>query len=145
MKGLRRRCALENSTDQLKEHRIGCDDYGRRPDYNPAEDNIVRVQAGLLRKRLADYFEAEGRNEPVVLRMKPEIERAKRALVKSGASGALLAGSGSSVFGVFDNQEAQERAFESLRNKKPWRIIKCATLARSEYLKALGECASLLQ
>ena len=83
--------------------------------------------------------------EPVVFKMKPEIERAKSALVEAGARGALLSGSGSSVFGLFDNREERERAFESLRNKKPWRIIKCATLARSEYLKALGECASLLQ
>ena len=82
--------------------------------------------------------------EPVVLRMKPEIERAKRSLVKSGASGALLAGSGSSVFGVFDNQEAQERAFESLKEGNAWRIFRCATLARDEYLKALGECAAPL-
>ena len=82
--------------------------------------------------------------EPVVLRMKPEIERAKRALLKSGASGALLAGSGSSVFGVFDNQEAQERAFEELKQEKTWRIFVCATLARGEYLKALGESASPL-
>ena len=82
--------------------------------------------------------------EPVVLRMKPEIERAKRALVESGASGALLAGSGSSVFGVFDNQEAQERAFESLRVEKAWRTFPCVTLARGEYLKALGESAAPL-
>jgi len=82
--------------------------------------------------------------EPVVLRMKPEIGGAKRALLKSGAAGALLAGSGSSVFGVFDNQEAQERAFEELKKEGAWRIYVCATLARGEYLKALGELASPL-
>jgi 4-diphosphocytidyl-2-C-methyl-D-erythritol kinase len=82
--------------------------------------------------------------EPVVLRMKPEIERAKCALLKSGASGALLAGSGSSVFGVFDNQEAQEHAFEELKREKAWRIFGCATLARGEYLKALGETSAPL-
>ena len=81
--------------------------------------------------------------ESVVLEMKPEIERARSALVKSGASSALLAGSGSSVFGVFDNQEAQERVFEILRGEKAWRTFRCATLARSDYLKALGECAAL--
>jgi 4-diphosphocytidyl-2-C-methyl-D-erythritol kinase len=82
--------------------------------------------------------------EPVVLRMKPDIERARNALLKSGASGALLAGSGSSVFGVFDNQKAQERAFEILREEKAWRIFRCATLGRSDYLKALGESAASL-
>lgn len=58
---------LENALDDLKEQSIGCNVYGRRPDYTPAEDNIVRVQAGLLRKKLAEYFAAEGRNEPLIL------------------------------------------------------------------------------
>jgi len=58
---------LENALDDLKEQSIGCNVYGRRPDYTPAEDNIVRVQAGLLRKKLAEYFAGEGRNEPLVL------------------------------------------------------------------------------
>ncbi|HKC64837.1 MAG TPA: 4-(cytidine 5'-diphospho)-2-C-methyl-D-erythritol kinase [Pyrinomonadaceae bacterium] len=83
--------------------------------------------------------------EPVIFKMKPEIERAKSALIEAGARTALLAGSGSSVFGVFDSGQEQERAFESLREQSSWRIIKCATLARSEYKQALGECASLLQ
>jgi 4-diphosphocytidyl-2-C-methyl-D-erythritol kinase len=82
--------------------------------------------------------------EPVVLRMKPEIERVRSALLKSGASGALLAGSGSSVFGVFDNEEAQEHGVEELKKEKAWRIFACETLERGEYLKALGESASPL-
>jgi len=83
--------------------------------------------------------------EPVVLRQKPEIERARNALLNAGARGALLAGSGSSVFGIFDNREAQERAFESLMGDKAWRVFRCATLARAEYLRALGECAAPLE
>ncbi len=83
--------------------------------------------------------------EPVILRMRPEIGRARNALVEAGARFALLAGSGSSVFGVFDNREEQERAFESLKAEAAWRIIECATLSRIEYRKALGESASLLQ
>ena len=83
--------------------------------------------------------------EPVIFKMKPEIGRARSALMEAGASGALLSGSGSSVFGLFDNREGQEQALESLKKESAWRIIKCATLSRSEYLKALGECASLLQ
>lgn len=82
--------------------------------------------------------------EPVILRVKPEIERARRALLESGASGALLAGSGSSVFGVFDNQQALERAFGMLTGERAWRTFRCATLARGEYLRALGECAAPL-
>jgi len=83
--------------------------------------------------------------EPVIFKMKPEIERARNALIEAGARTAMLSGSGSSVFGVFDSGQEQERAFESLKKEKAWRIIRCATLARSQYLNALGECASLLQ
>jgi hypothetical protein len=61
------RQSLDNAWDELKEQRIGRNVYGRRADYSPAEDNIVRVQAGLLRKKLAEYFAAEGCAEPVIL------------------------------------------------------------------------------
>jgi 4-diphosphocytidyl-2-C-methyl-D-erythritol kinase len=82
--------------------------------------------------------------EPVVFQLKPEIERAKNALLDMGARASLLAGSGSSVFGVFDNQAAQERAVDALREEKGWRLFRCATIARAEYLSALGECAAPL-
>jgi 4-diphosphocytidyl-2-C-methyl-D-erythritol kinase len=83
--------------------------------------------------------------ERVVLRLKPEIERALSALRRAGASRALLAGSGSSVFGIFDNREVQEHAADSLRSEAGWRVFLCCTLARHEYLKMLGPCASVLQ
>ncbi|HZQ52659.1 MAG TPA: hypothetical protein VFB14_10710 [Bryobacteraceae bacterium] len=53
----------ENLTSQL----IGTRVFGREPDYIPSEDNIVRVEARELRKRLAAYFESEGRSEPFVI------------------------------------------------------------------------------
>lgn len=40
---------------------------GRRSDFNPLDDNIVRVQMGHLRKRLDHYFSTEGKNEEVVI------------------------------------------------------------------------------
>ena len=45
--------------------------------------------------------------EGVIFEIEPEIERAKRALLQAGARGALLAGSGSSVFGIFDDEAAE--------------------------------------
>lgn len=53
--------------DQLKEQTIGVEVLGRRPEYDPAKDNIVRVRANELRGRLARYFASEGINEPVVI------------------------------------------------------------------------------
>ncbi len=79
--------------------------------------------------------------EPVIFRAEPEIERVKTALLLEGARGALLAGSGSSVFGIFDNKEAQKRAGEALGKEEGWRVFPCAALARGEYFKSLGPCS----
>jgi 4-diphosphocytidyl-2-C-methyl-D-erythritol kinase len=78
--------------------------------------------------------------EPVIFRLEPEIERAKKALIQAGASGGLLAGSGSCVFGIFDSQKAQERALHDIQAEVGWRIFPCVTLSRQEYLQAMGSC-----
>jgi 4-diphosphocytidyl-2-C-methyl-D-erythritol kinase len=83
--------------------------------------------------------------EPVVFQLKPEIGRVKDALLRAGALSALLAGSGSSVFGVFDKAQAQGRAIEALKKESEWRIFPCATLSRAAYLAALGACAAPLE
>ena len=79
--------------------------------------------------------------EPVVCRLHPEIRRAREALVEAGARGALLSGSGSSVFGVFESSEEVERAGARLRVEAGWRVYACATLARDDYRAAFADCA----
>lgn len=86
----------------------------------------------LLDEKLANDFES------VIFDMAPEVRRAKDALLKAGARGALLAGSGSSVFGIFENLEAQKRAFQELQAEVGWRTLPCVTLSREEYLVALS-------
>lgn len=76
--------------------------------------------------------------EVVIFEIEPEIERAKVALLNAGARGALLAGSGSSVFGIFDDEAARDRALSSLRCEVGWRVFPCRTLSRVEYLQAMG-------
>lgn len=76
--------------------------------------------------------------EVVIFEIEPEIERAKTALLDAGARGALLAGSGSSVFGIFDGEAARDRALSSLECEVGWRVFPCHTLSRVEYLQALG-------
>jgi hypothetical protein len=63
------RCALENRGDEISEQRIGERVFQRPPDYNPNEDNIVRSQARLLRRKLEAYFASEGEQEAIVLRI----------------------------------------------------------------------------
>jgi len=77
--------SLQNRTEELREQQIGCGVFGRKSDYNPGEDNIVRVEIRQLRKRLQEYFANEGKDDPyeilipkgayvpvIELRVKPE-------------------------------------------------------------------------
>ena len=76
--------------------------------------------------------------EGVIFEREPEIRRAKLALVEAGARGALLAGSGSSVFGIFTDAAARDHALENLRCEAGWRVFACHTLSHSEYCQAIS-------
>ena len=76
--------------------------------------------------------------EVVAFDLAPETRRAKAALLKAGANAALLAGSGSAVFGVFDSEDAQRRAIQAIELETGWRVFPCRTVGRSEYNAAMG-------
>jgi len=48
--------SLAGNADQVKERSIGMDVFGRPPGYDANADPIVRVAAGEIRKRLAQYY-----------------------------------------------------------------------------------------
>ncbi|HEU4507114.1 MAG TPA: 4-(cytidine 5'-diphospho)-2-C-methyl-D-erythritol kinase [Pyrinomonadaceae bacterium] len=76
--------------------------------------------------------------ESVIFEIEPEIERVKMALLEAGARGALLAGSGSSVFGVFDDDTSRDRALDNLKCEAGWKVFSCHTLSRAEYFRAMN-------
>lgn len=76
--------------------------------------------------------------EETIFACEPEIERARNALREVGAGSALLAGSGSSVFGIFECKEEQERAVREMEAETGWRVFPAVTVSRDEYLRALG-------
>jgi hypothetical protein len=51
---------LEGKTEQLKERSLGMEVFGRDPDYDTNLDNVVRITAGEIRKRLAQYYQEVG-------------------------------------------------------------------------------------
>jgi hypothetical protein len=61
------RRALKEGCDQIPEQEIGSAVFGRPPSYDTNADNIVRVNATDLRKRVEAYFEADGAHETVIL------------------------------------------------------------------------------
>lgn len=61
--------ALEDEHAQISETEIGVHVFGRPENYDTSIDNIVRVNASELRKRIAAYYEAEGLHEPILLEL----------------------------------------------------------------------------
>ena len=62
-------CALSGREGEINEQQIGVHVFGRAPGYNSNEDSVVRSQARLLRTRLDLYFQNEGRDEPLEIRI----------------------------------------------------------------------------
>lgn len=51
---------LQGKQDELKERTIGVEAFGRAPDYDLNADPIVRITAGEVRKRLAQFYYESG-------------------------------------------------------------------------------------
>src|SRR5262245_59865434 len=60
---------LDGKDDELKETLIAVEVFGRKADYDPKQDSIVRTEAGRLRSKLIEYYAGEGRNDSVVIEL----------------------------------------------------------------------------
>lgn len=58
---------LDEAATDIHELEVGTRVFGRAPHYDTGADNIVRVHASMLRKRLREYFLAEGLHEPIII------------------------------------------------------------------------------
>jgi tetratricopeptide (TPR) repeat protein len=58
---------LAGRTDQLKEYVIGTEVFQLAASYNPQENPVVRIAAGRLRTKLAEYYLGAGIADPVVI------------------------------------------------------------------------------
>jgi hypothetical protein len=52
---------LAGRGDRLKGYTIGVEVFGRPPDFDAQSDPLVRVEAGRIRRRLAEYYRHRGR------------------------------------------------------------------------------------
>lgn len=63
----------EHSVDHpgvsLKEYQIATEVLGRPAGFDPQSDSTVRVQAGRLRVKLAEYYSHEGIDDPIVVEL----------------------------------------------------------------------------
>lgn len=70
--------------------------------------------------------------EEAVFRRHPRLKQIRRALLQGGASEALLAGSGSAVFGVFPSPAKARRAVVGFPHDQ---TFVCETISRSRYAR----------
>lgn len=74
---------LRGESADLKERTVGIEAFGRTPDYDTNADTIVRVTAGEIRKRLAQYYYRPGHEDQIQIELpsgsyKPEFFLAGR-------------------------------------------------------------------
>jgi hypothetical protein len=59
--------ALDHPGSSLKEYQIATEVFGRPQDFDPQHDSTIRVQAGRLRVKLAEYYSSEGAEDSLVV------------------------------------------------------------------------------
>jgi 4-diphosphocytidyl-2-C-methyl-D-erythritol kinase len=84
---------------------------------------------------LETWGPAENDFEQVVFAKWPELGKLKRQLIRAGAEIALLTGSGSAVYAIFDSAPKLLRASKSI--PASWRAFRTQTLPRAEYQRRL--------
>ena len=96
----------------------------------PQTDRIYSFCASLWGRRVC---RPENDFETVVFSIYPQVARLKRLLTEAGASPALLSGSGSAVYGLFDSRQQATRAGKSVMARYPaWRVWVSRTVSRKE-------------
>src|SRR5712691_8690658 len=61
--------ALDHPGTPIKEYQIATEVFGRSADFDPQLDSMVRVQAGRLRTKLAEYYNSDGGDDPIVVEL----------------------------------------------------------------------------
>jgi TolB-like protein/Tfp pilus assembly protein PilF len=98
--------AIGGTQDLLKEYLIGAEVYDRKPPYHPSQDSIVRTEARRLRSKLKEYYEGEGKGDPIFIYFRPgsyvPVFRWRgnldsHPLTSTGENGLFMPGNGSPI------------------------------------------------
>jgi hypothetical protein len=98
---------LAGDTGSLKERTLGVEVFGRSPDYDTAQDPVVRSTAAEIRKKLAQYYQEPAHSGEVRIELHsgsyvalfhlngqsattPELPRSRFAIIAGGAALLLL-------------------------------------------------------
>jgi hypothetical protein len=61
--------AIKHPGVALKEYQIATEVFGRPTDFDPHLDSLVRVQAGRLRAKIAEYYASEGAEDSILVEL----------------------------------------------------------------------------
>jgi hypothetical protein len=61
--------SLDHPGTSPKEYQIATEVFARQKDFDPHLDSMVRVQAGRLRSKLAEYYASEGADDSILVEM----------------------------------------------------------------------------
>jgi len=109
------------------------DIYGRISPFDLTKDIAPdRMLSTFLEKKNGVDLEKNLHNDlqPIVLREFPVFKKVFRELGDAGALGTLLSGSGSTVFGIFDEEDvrhAEEKLLRAFPKEENWRIYVVST------------------
>lgn len=81
-------------------------------------EGIKKNDTATITKNLHNDF------EDVIFKGFPEIKGIKEELIENGAMNALMSGSGSTVFGIFEDNEKLEKAYNNLKENYSL-VIRC--------------------
>lgn len=90
---------------------LKADELKRHPDIDGMTEALEKQDL----KGLARLMEAGNVLETVTVPAYPVIQRIKDTMLRAGALGALMSGSGPTVFGIFDSRQAAKRAYGVLK------------------------------
>ncbi len=93
--------------------------YGNLKLDTVAHPDIDTIIDGLRKGNLREIAEHMGNVlETVSIPAHPVIQEIKKLLLQQGALGAMMSGSGPTVFGIFDRKDTAERAWDKLKKSR---------------------------
>ena len=101
-----------STAEVYKKLDLGLTNYEKKPKKLLLEDRVYDAALHLCNDL-----------ESVVLSSFPELVGIKKALLENGADGALVSGSGSSVFGLYEDLTTAQNAKRALDSNTAWKVF----------------------
>lgn len=103
---------------------LDLNNLGKRPDNEKLIKYIDNGDVAGLAKNMSNVMET------VTAKKYKEIKEIETVLIENGAIGAIMTGSGTTVFGIFENRKSAQKAYNSIRETSS-KLIENLILAKT--------------